>query len=68
MDYDYLKIIKPIAKELKIGDLIKYKIDNKIKYGFYFRSISDEEIEVTSILNSFGAGKISKVKKINIIN
>tara|TARA_B110000285_G_scaffold41071_1_gene45107 strand:- start:3270 stop:3476 length:207 start_codon:yes stop_codon:yes gene_type:complete len=66
MNYDYLRIIKPNIKKLKIGDLVKYKTEGKVCYGFFLRSVNDKEIEITSILNSLDAGEISKVKLMDL--
>lgn len=67
MNYDYLRINKPLIEKLKVGDLIKYRNEKSVSYGFYFKSVNQYEIEVISILNSMERGDVLKVKKINII-
>lgn len=66
MNYDYLRIIKPSVKKLKIGDLVKYETRGEVSYGFFLRSVNDKEIEITSILNSLDAGEIYKVELIDL--
>ena len=61
-----LKVIKQDNK-LKVGDLVKYKTGIGLNYGFYYKVINDKEIKVTSVLNTFERGCVSKVKIVDII-